>query len=272
MSVHSPVAAVKVTVTTLQKMREAQDRVTMLSCYDASFAALLDACGVDMLLVGDSLGMVVQGHDSTLPVSMDDSVYHTRCVARGAKRAMVVGDLPFASYQVSPQQAYENAARLMAAGAHMVKLEGGAVMADTVEFIVSRGIPMCGHIGLTPQSVHQLGGFRVQGKTDDAARRLIEEAKLLEQAGAAALVVECVPTQVGKELTAALRIPTIGIGGGPHCSGQILILHDMLDVYPGKKARFVKNFMAGAGSIQQAVQAYVAEVKAGTFPGPEHCF
>jgi 3-methyl-2-oxobutanoate hydroxymethyltransferase len=272
MSVHAPVSAAKVTVTTLQKMREAQDRITMLSCYDASFSALLDTCGVDMLLVGDSLGMVVQGHDSTLPVSMDDAVYHTRCVARGAKRAMVVGDLPFASYQVSPQQAYENAARLMAAGAHMVKLEGGAVMADTVEFVVSRGIPMCGHIGLTPQSVHQLGGFRVQGKTDDAARRLVEGAKLLEQAGAAALVVECVPTQVGKDLTAALRIPTIGIGGGPGCSGQILILHDMLDVYPGKKARFVKNFMAGAGSIQQAVLNYVAEVKAGSFPGPEHCF
>ena len=272
MSVHAPVAPAKVTDTTLTRMREAQDRITMLSCYDASFAALLDGCGVDMLLVGDSLGMVVQGHDSTLPVSMDDAVYHTRCVARGAKRAMVVGDLPFASYQVSPQQAYENAARLMAAGAHMVKLEGGAVMADTVAFVVNRGIPMCGHIGLTPQSVHQLGGFRVQGKTDEAARRLIEEAKLLEQAGAAALVVECVPTQVGKDLTAALRIPTIGIGGGPQCSGQILILHDMLDVYPGKKARFVKNFMAGAGSIQQAVQNYVAEVKAGTFPGPEHCF
>jgi 3-methyl-2-oxobutanoate hydroxymethyltransferase len=272
MSVHAPAPAAKVTTTALRKMREAQDRITMLSCYDASFAALLDGCGVDMLLVGDSLGMVVQGHDSTLPVTMDEAVYHTRCVARGAKRAMVVGDLPFASYQVSPKQAYENAARLMAAGAHMVKLEGGAVMAPTVEFVASRGIPMCGHIGLTPQSVHQLGGFRVQGKTDDAARRLIDEAKLLEQAGAAAMVVECVPAQVGKDLTEALRIPTIGIGAGPHCSAQILILHDMLDVYPGRKARFVKNFMEGAGSIQQAVRNFVAEVKAGTFPGPEHCF
>ena len=165
MSVQAPAAASKVTVTALQKMRQAAERITMLSCYDASFATLLDECGVDMLLVGDSLGMVVQGHDSTLPVSMDEAVYHTRCVARGAKRAMVVGDLPFASYQASAQQAYRNAARLMAAGAHMVKLEGGAVMAGTVEFIVGRGIPMCGHIGLTPQSVHQLGGFRVQGKT-----------------------------------------------------------------------------------------------------------
>lgn len=272
MSVHAPAAAARVTLTTLQKMRQGADRITMLSCYDASFAALLDGCGVDLLLVGDSLGMVVQGYDSTLPVSMEDAVYHTRCVARGAQRAMVVGDLPFGSYQVSPQQAYENAARLMAAGAHMVKLEGGAVMVETVEFIVRRGIPLCGHIGLTPQSVHQLGGFRVQGKTEDAARRLLEEAKRLEQAGAAALVVECVPTQVGKDLSAALAIPTLGIGAGPHCSGQILILHDMLDVYPGKKARFVKNFMAGAGSIQQAVQNFVAEVKAGAFPGPEHCF
>ena len=272
MSVHAPAAAARVTLTTLQKMRQGADRITMLSCYDASFAALLDGCGVDLLLVGDSLGMVVQGHDSTLPVSMEDAVYHTRCVARGAQRAMVVGDLPFGSYQVSPQQAYENAARLMAAGAHMVKLEGGAVMVETVEFIVRRGIPLCGHIGLTPQSVHQLGGFRVQGKTEDAAKRLLEEAKRLEQAGAAALVVECVPTQVGKDLTAALAIPTLGIGAGPHCSGQILILHDMLDVYPGKKARFVKNFMAGAGSIQQAVGNFVAEVKAGAFPGPEHCF
>ena len=272
MSVHAPAAAARVTLTTLQKMRQGADRITMLSCYDASFAALLDGCGVDLLLVGDSLGMVVQGYDSTLPVSMEDAVYHTRCVARGAQRAMVVGDLPFGSYQVSPQQAYENAARLMAAGAHMVKLEGGAVMVETVEFIVRRGIPLCGHIGLTPQSVHQFGGFRVQGKTEDAARRLLEEAKRLEQAGAAALVVECVPTQVGKDLSAALAIPTLGIGAGPHCSGQILILHDMLDVYPGKKARFVKNFMAGAGSIQQAVQNFVAEVKAGAFPGPEHCF
>ena len=262
----------KVTTITLQKMRQAGERITMLSCYDASFAALLDGCAIDMLLVGDSLGMVVQGHDSTLPVTMDDAVYHTRCVTRGAKRAMVVGDLPFASYQISPHQAYENAARLMAAGAHMVKLEGGASMATTIEFLVARGIPVCGHIGLTPQAVHQLGGFRVQGKTEQAAGRLVEEARLLQQAGASALVIECVPAQLGKELTAALSIPTIGIGAGPHCSGQVLILHDMLDVYPGKKTRFVKNFMAGAGSIQQAVQNFVAEVKAGTFPGPEHCF
>jgi 3-methyl-2-oxobutanoate hydroxymethyltransferase len=262
----------KVTITTLQKMREAGERSTMLACYDASFAALVDQCGVDMILVGDSLGMVVQGHDSTLPVTMDDMVYHTRCVARGAKRLMVVGDLPFASYQASPQQAYENAARLMSAGAAMVKLEGGAVMGPTVEFIVTRGIPVMGHIGLTPQSVHQLGGYRVQGKTEDSARRLVEDARLLAQAGASALVLECVPAGVGKQITDGTATVTLGIGGGPHCSGQILNLYDMLDAYPGKKARFVKNFMAGAASIQEAVSNFVKEVKAGTFPGPEHCF
>jgi 3-methyl-2-oxobutanoate hydroxymethyltransferase len=265
-------ADTRVTLTTLSKMRQAGDKIAMLSCYDASFAALLDACGVDVILVGDSLGMVVQGHDSTLPVTMEQMVYHTACVARGARRLLVVGDLPFASYQSSPQQAYENAARLMAAGAAMVKLEGGAVMAPTVEFIVSRGIPVMGHLGLTPQSVHQLGGYRVQGKTEEGGRRILEGARLLEQAGAAALVLECVPTGLGKELTDALSIPTIGIGGGPHCSGQVLILHDMLDVYPGKKARFVKNYMAGADSIQDAVHRFVNEVKSGAFPGPEHSF
>jgi 3-methyl-2-oxobutanoate hydroxymethyltransferase len=262
----------KVTVTTLQKMRDAGERSTMLACYDASFTALVDECGIDMILVGDSLGMVVQGHDSTLPVTMEDAIYHTRCVARAARRSMVVGDLPFASYQVSPQQAYENAARLMAAGATMVKLEGGSVMAPTVAFIVARGIPVMGHLGLTPQSVHQLGGYRVQGKSTDAAKRLTEDAKLLAQAGAAGLVLECVPAGVGKDISDALSVPTLGIGGGPHCSGQILNLYDMLDIYPGKKARFVKNFMAGASSIQEAVGNFVKEVKAGTFPGPEHCF
>jgi 3-methyl-2-oxobutanoate hydroxymethyltransferase len=253
-------------------MRQAGEKIAMLSCYDASFAALLDACGVDLILVGDSLGMVVQGHDSTLPVTMEQMVYHTACVARGAKRLLIVGDLPFASYQSSAQQGYESAARLMAAGAAMVKLEGGAVMAPTVEFIVSRGIPVMGHIGLTPQSVHQLGGYRVQGKTEEGGRLLLEDARLLEGAGAAALVLECVPAGLAKELTEALSIPTIGIGGGPHCSGQVLILHDMLDVYPGRKGRFVKNYMAGAGSIQDAVRSYVNEVKSGAFPGSEHCF
>lgn len=262
----------KVTTSTLQKMTQEGDRITMLTCTDASFAALLDAAGVDTFLVGDSLGMVVQGHDSTLPVTMDDMLYHTRCVARRAQRALVIGDMPFGSYQRNPEQAFENAARLMSAGAQMIKLEGGEVMAPTVAFLVSRGIPVCGHVGLTPQSVHALGGYRIQGKTEDAAQALVRAGQALEQAGASMMVVELVPTAVGKALTDALTIPVMGIGAGVQCDGQILNLYDMLDIYPGKKPRFVKNFMQGAGSVQQAVANFVAEVKAGTFPGPEHSF
>jgi 3-methyl-2-oxobutanoate hydroxymethyltransferase len=253
-------------------MLQEHDPITMLTCTDASFAALLDAAEVDVFLIGDSLGMVVQGHDSTLPVTMDDMVYHTRCVARKTNRALVLGDLPFGSYQRSPQQAFENAAHLMSAGAHMVKLEGGEVMAPTVEFLVSRGIPVCGHIGLTPQSVHVLGGFKVQGKSDDAAEALVKAGKSLRDAGASMMVIELVPAEVGKSVTAALDIPTMGIGAGLHCSGQILNLYDMLDIYQGRKPRFVKNFMNGADSISTAVANYVKEVKAGSFPGPEHSF
>jgi len=253
-------------------MAQEGDRITMLTCTDASFAALLDAAGIDTFLVGDSLGMVVQGHDSTLPVTMDDMVYHTRCVARKTQRALVIGDMPFGSYQKSPGQAFENAARLMSAGAQMIKLEGGEVMADTVRFLVERGIPVCGHIGLTPQSVHALGGYRVQGKTDDAAQALVRAGQALEQAGASLMVVELVPTAVGKALADALTIPVMGIGAGVQCDGQILNLYDMLDIYPGKKPRFVRNFMQGAASIQEAIASFVKEVKAGTFPGPEHSF
>lgn len=262
----------KVTTSTLQKMLQEHDPITMLTCTDASFAELLDAAEIDIFLIGDSLGMVVQGHDSTLPVTMDDMVYHTQCVSRKTKRALVLGDLPFGSYQRSPQQAFDNAARLMSAGAHMVKLEGGEIMAPTVEFLVSRGIPVCGHIGLTPQSVHALGGFKVQGKSDDAAQALVKAGKSLQDAGASMMVIELVPADVGKSVTVALDIPTIGIGAGPHCSGQILNLYDMLDIYQGRKPRFVKNFMNGADSISTAVANYVKEVKAGSFPGPEHSF
>ncbi|MCW5622168.1 MAG: 3-methyl-2-oxobutanoate hydroxymethyltransferase [Burkholderiales bacterium] len=262
----------RITTANLQKLRDESNRITMLSCYDASFAALCEAAGVEVFLIGDSLGMVMQGHDSTLPVSMEDMIYHTRCVVRGSQRALVVGDLPFGSYQQSPQQAFENAARLMAAGAGVVKLEGGAIMAETVAFLVARGIPVMGHLGLTPQSVHTLGGYRVQGKSEEAAQRILQEARLLQDAGAAALVLECIPVALGKQITDTLRIPTIGIGAGPHCSGQVLILHDMLDIYPGKKARFVKNYMQGAGSVQEAVQRFVREVKDGSFPTPEYCF
>ena len=262
----------RLTTANLLKMRQEGEKITMLSCYDASFAGLCEAAGVELFLVGDSLGMVVQGHDSTLPVTLEDMVYHTRCVVRGSQRALVVGDLSFGSYQQSPQQAFASAAQLMAAGAGMVKLEGGAVMADTVAFLVERGIPVMGHLGLTPQSVHTLGGYRVQGKTEEAAQRIRREAKLLQEAGAAALVLECVPSPLGRQITEDLVIPTIGIGGGPDCSGQILILHDMLDIYPGKKAKFVKNYMKGAASVQEAVQNFVREVKTGAFPTPEYCF
>jgi 3-methyl-2-oxobutanoate hydroxymethyltransferase len=262
----------KISTSTLNKLVTEGHKLTMVTAYDASFAALLDEAGVEIALVGDSLGMVVQGHDSTLPVNMDAAVYHTECVARGAKRVLVLGDLPFGSYQESPQKAYANAARLMAAGAQMVKIEGGAVMAETTRFIVERGIPVCGHIGLTPQSMHALGGFKVQGKSADAAQVLIHDARALQEAGACMLVIELVPAQVGQEITDALSIPTIGIGAGAACSGQILNLYDMLGIYPGKPMRFVKNFMQGASSVQDALTRFVSEVKSGAFPGPEHCF
>ena len=262
----------KVTSARLQKMRLDKDPVTMLTCTDASFAGMLDKAEVDMFLIGDSLGMVIQGDDSTLGVTMDDMVYHTRCVAKATSRALIVGDLPFGSYQQSPEQAIENAIELMAAGAQMVKLEGGVVMSDTVRFLVERGIPVCGHIGLTPQSVHALGGFKVQGKSEEAINDLIVAAKALEQSGASAIVLELVPNDVGGRVTESINIPVIGIGAGPYCSGQVLNLYDMLDIYQGRKPKFVKNFMADSSSILDAVKAYVTEVKAGTFPGPEHCF
>lgn len=262
----------RVTLATIQKMTQEREPITMVACYDATAASVVENAGVEIILVGDSLGMLVQGGDSTLGVSIDDAVYHTRCVARGARRAIVLGDMPFGSYQGSPQQAFENAAKLMAAGAHMIKLEGGAVMAPTVEFLSARGIPVCGHLGLTPQAVNALGGFKVQGKTDAAAQRVIDDAKAIEAAGAVMIVFEAIPTALGKAVTEALSIPTIGIGAGPDCSGQILLLYDMIDFFPGRKAKFVKNFMAGAGSIQGAVENFVREVKARTFPSPEYCY
>lgn len=262
----------RITLTTLQKMAQEGSRIAMLTCYDASFAAVLEAAGVDSLLIGDSLGNVLQGHESTLPVTLRDMVYHTQCVARGSKRAFIIGDMPFSTFQVSPQEAFRNAAELMAAGAHMVKIEGGRPMLDTIEFLTDRGIPVCGHLGLTPQSVHALGGYRVQGRGEDAGQILLKDAKQLEQAGAGMIVLEAIPAALAGAVTEALTIPTIGIGAGVDCSGQVLVLHDMLDVFPGKKAKFVKNYMRPAGSIQGAVELYVKEVKARTFPGPEHSF
>ena len=253
-------------------MRDDGQRIAMLTCYDASFAATLDAAGVDSLLVGDSLGSVLQGHDTTLPVTLRDMVYHTQCVVRGSKRAFLITDMPWGSYQESPAQAFRNAAELMAAGAQMVKIEGGAEFAETVRFLTQRGVPVCGHLGLTPQSVHAFGGYRVQGRSAEAEQRLMDDAAELEAAGAGMIVLEAIPAKLGAQVTQRLRIPTIGIGAGPDCSGQVLVLHDMLDVFPGKKARFVRNFMKGASSIADALERYVRAVRDGSFPAAEHCF
>ena len=260
------------TIAHFAKLHGSGEKIVMLTCYDASFARLCDAAGVEILLVGDSLGMVVQGHDSTLPVTLEQMEYHVALTARGSERPLIVADLPFATYQASPEQAFTNAARLMVAGAQMVKLEGGRAMADTVRFLVERGIPVCGHVGLVPQSVHQLGGYRVQGKTDDSAGVLLEDARALQQAGAAMLVLEAIPAALAKQVTAALAIPTIGIGAGKDCSGQVLVLYDLLDIYPGRKGRFVRNFMSGAPSVSEAIRRYVEAVKSGAFPAPEHAF
>ncbi|MFM8466725.1 MAG: 3-methyl-2-oxobutanoate hydroxymethyltransferase [Oxalobacteraceae bacterium] len=261
----------KRTTTVLSRMREQNEKIAMLTCYDASFASLMDDSGIDVLLVGDSLGMVIQGHDTTLPVIVDDVVYHTRCVARGVRSAMVIADLPFASYSTA-DDAMTHAARLMRAGAEMIKMEGGLWLAATVRHLVERGIPVCAHLGLTPQSVHQLGGFRVQGKTSGAADLLLSDALALQEAGASLLVLEAIPATLGAAVTNALQIPTIGIGAGIECSGQVLVMHDMLGTFPGHRPKFVKNFMDGCSGVGDAFSAFVQAVKSTSFPGPEHCF
>jgi 3-methyl-2-oxobutanoate hydroxymethyltransferase len=254
---------------TLHRLRElyaSGEKLTMLTCYDATFARVLDEAGVEMLLVGDSLGMVLQGRTSTLPVTLDEMAYHVRCVVAGNKTAWIIGDLPFASYQQSHEQAMQSAAALMQAGAHMVKLEGGGWTAETVRFLTERGVPVCAHLGLTPQSVHALGGYRIQGKTDEAAATLRQHSRELADAGAAMIVFELIPSALAAEITRSLPIPTIGIGAGVDCSGQVLVLHDMLGITRGKLPRFVKNFMQGYAGIDEAISAYVAEVKTLSFP------
>ena len=256
---------------TLHRLREmyaAGEPISVLTCYDASFARLLDGAGVDCLMVGDSLGMVLQGHASTLPVSLDDAAYHTACVARGNRTAWIIGDLPYGSYQQSPEQALASAIVLMQAGAHMVKLEGGGWTVPAVRFLVERGIPVCAHLGLTPQSVHALGGYRVQGRSEQAVAVLTQHATELVEAGASMMVLELMPSTVAAGLTQKLGIPVIGIGAGVECSGQVLVLHDMLGVTQGKLPRFVRNFMQGAPSIEAAVGTFVADVKARRFPDP----
>jgi 3-methyl-2-oxobutanoate hydroxymethyltransferase len=266
-----PAVTKAVTIPTLNSMRAAGNKITMLTCYDASFASLMDRCGVEVLLIGDSLGMVCNGHNSTLPVTVAEVAYHTAAVARGNKSAMVLADMPFGSY-ATPQTAFDNAVKLIQAGAHMVKLEGGAWLADTVRFLTERAVPVCAHLGLTPQSVHQLGGYKVQGKTIESADHLKADAGVLQEAGAVMVVLEAIPSVLGKEVTDLLAIPTIGIGAGPDCSGQVLVMHDLLGVFPGRKAKFVKNFMEGQTNIDAAVSAYVGAVKDGSFPALEHCF
>ena len=255
---------------TLHRLREMQaqgEKISMLTSYDATFARLADECGVDCLLVGDSLGMVVQGESSTVPVTMDDMAYHTRCVAKGNRTAWVVGDLPFGSYQEGREQALRSSVALMQAGAHMVKLEGGGWTADTVHFLTERGIPVCAHLGLTPQSVHALGGYRIQGRDQAGAETMRRHARELAQAGAAMMVLELMPSAVATQVQSDNPgLITIGIGAGAATSGQVLVLHDMLSVTRGKLPRFVRNFMAEGGSVEDAIRRYVAAVKDGSFP------
>jgi len=262
-----------VTVAQLSAMKRRGERISCLTVYDYSFAHILEQAGVDILLVGDSLGMVIQGYETTLPVSMGDVIYHTQCVSRGCNDALVIADMPFGSYQGSPQSAFENAVRLVGeGGAHMVKIEGGAVMAETVTFLVDRGIPVCGHIGLTPQSVNQLGGFRVQGREESAAEALRRDARNLEEAGASLLIIEAIPAQLAKSITDSLSIPTVGIGAGPDTDGQVLVLYDVLGLFPRKSPKFSKDFLEGKGSVLEAVKVFVEDVRARRFPGPEHSF
>lgn len=262
----------RITRDTLQKMHAEGSKIAALTCYDATFSALLENAEVDMLLVGDSLGNVLQGHASTLPVTLDDMIYHTQCVVRGSKKAYIMVDMPFGTFQVSPEETFVNAARLMAAGAQMVKIEGGHIMTDTIDFLTQRGIPVCAHIGLLPQSVHQLGGYKVQGRTSNEAEQLLNDAMLLQEAGVGMLLMETIPAALAHRISRELSIPTIGIGAGADCSAQVLVLHDMLGISSGNRPRFVKNFMAGAESIQTAIRHYVEEVKAGKFPAAEHSF
>lgn len=261
-----------VTLSTLRDLKHKGEKFTCLTAYDATFARTVDAAGIDIILVGDSLGMVLQGHDSTLPVTNADMAYHTACVKRGAGRVLIMADMPFMSYG-NPTEALPNAAELMRAGAHLVKLEGGAWLADTVAQLARVGIPACVHMGLTPQSVNVFGGYRVQGREEQAQERMLREAQAVEAAGAAVLLLECVPSDLARRITEAVNIPVIGIGAGKDVNGQVLVLHDLLGLNP-RPARFVKNFLADSadGSITGAFRAYVDAVKAGTFPAPEHGF
>ncbi|MBP4039865.1 MULTISPECIES: 3-methyl-2-oxobutanoate hydroxymethyltransferase [Aeromonas] len=261
----------KITTTGLLKMKQDGQKITAITAYDATFAKLFDDEGAQVLLIGDSLGMVLQGGDDTLAVSMDEMVYHTRCVARGTSKALVVADMPFMSY-ATPEQTYQNAARLMAAGARMVKMEGGDWLCESIRHLTRNGVPVCGHLGLTPQSVHVFGGFKVQGRDEFHAQEIYRQALELQAAGIQLLVLECVPVALAERITKALRIPVIGIGAGPATDGQILVMHDAFGITSGYVPKFTKNFLAETGDMRAAIRLYVQQVSDGTFPGPEHCF
>lgn len=261
----------KVTTSTLLDMKQQGQKITALTAYDASFAKLFDEQGVDVMLIGDSLGMVLQGQDDTLSVTVEDIAYHTRAVRRGTQRAFVIADMPFMSY-ATEQQAYQTAAALMSAGASMVKLEGGDWLNDTISGLIKRGVPVCGHLGLTPQSVHVFGGFKVQGRDDLQAEQLLEQAQALAAAGIQLLVLECVPTHLAEKITQAVKIPVIGIGAGPHCDGQILVMHDMFGISANYMPKFSKNYLQSCGDMRQAVSQYIDDVRDGRFPDAEHSF
>ena len=263
----------RITILKLREMKESGEKIAMLTAYDYPFANIVDEAGIEIILVGDSLGMVVLGYDSTIPVTLEDTIRHTQAVARGTKNAMVVADMPFLTYQVNPAQALLNAGRLIQeGGAQAVKLEGGREVAQTVHTMVSAGIPVMGHLGLTPQSVHQLGGYKVQGRTDEAAKKLKEDALILQDAGAFSIVLEAVPLELAKEVTESLQVPTIGIGAGPHCDGQVLVLHDLLGVFQKFTPKFVKRYAEIGEMAKKAVQEYRDEVKKGEFPAEEHSY
>lgn len=261
-----------ITLDTLRRMKSRGEKFACLTAYDASFAAILAQAGVELLLVGDSLGMVIQGQDTTLPVTLDEMIYHTRAVRRGAGAAFVMTDMPFMS-DATPEQAMHSAGRLMKeGGAQMVKLEGGAPVVETVRMLAQRGVPVCAHLGLLPQSIHKLGGYRVQGKDDEAAAQIEQDAHAMQAAGADMVLLECVPAGLAAKITADLSIPVIGIGAGAQCDAQVLVLYDMLAITPGKRPRFSHDFLQQAGSIPEAVVSYVTAVKDGSFPGPQQSF
>jgi len=263
----------KKTILDIQRMKEDHERITVLTAYDYTFARLMDSAGIDMILVGDSVGSVVSGYDTTLPVTMDEMLYHTRAVVRGTSQALVVADMPFLSYQIDLRDARINAGRLIKEGfAEAVKLEGGENISETIAAVVAMDIPVMGHIGLTPQSVHRMGGYRVQGKSEEQARQLLADARAVEEAGAFAVVLECVPAKVAAEISSELSIPTIGIGAGPDCHGQVLVIHDILGLCEKYSPKFVKRFADVSGPIGEGIDAYIREVKDGSFPGPEHSF